>query len=152
MDKNTRFCWKSWCQTWHWKSQLSTLLLLIYMLIVCSRTSRLVMRFSICLLSIEWNTIRIDGPVHRIVNCTQNSVRVTFLSVHNWGLSSYWQSDLFQINRRSLLLLCFPPLVLLVSILSLVQDFRSSELSNNRGLWPFDWQVAITPLPLLLNL
>ena len=77
-------------------------------------------------LSIEWNLIRLGNPFDGIVTKTVYNTRsgVTFLSVKNWALCSYFYSDFFQIYRNSAL----PPL-------------HTAPCISGVNVLPFDKQV-----------
>ena len=76
---------------------------------------------------IEWNLISLGGPTHAIVTKTVHNPHagVTFWSVLNVALCSYFQSDLFQICRNISLL---PPLHGLIRIFGINIDVMRNDL------------------------
>ena len=77
------------------------------------------------ILSIEWNSIRLGGIVTEIVHKTQPRSLFCLSKTGPCAIISSQISSRFT-GAVVFYLLCIPPLVLLVSILSIVQDFRSS--------------------------
>ena len=60
---------------------------------------------SLCILSIKWNLIKLNGPADGIVpKTTQNSARATFVASIKWPLCNYFQSDLPHIYQRNSLI------------------------------------------------
>ena len=87
-------------------------------------------------LSIEWNLIRLSGTAHGIRTKTVHKTQPRQHSAVIFNQTSYKITEV-----AVYYLLCMPPLACQVSMLLILSQ---SEISNNRGFWPFDRQVAIT--------
>ena len=102
-------------------------------------------------LYIKLTLIQLDGPAHGIVNKTVPKIVPIFCLFKTglWAVFSNQISSRFT-GRGSLLDLCMSPLVFLVLLLSVIQDFQS-EMSAKEGSWPFDRQVANTMTALFMS-